>query len=437
MQFTDMSAAIHTSTTRSDMRKVAILLAYLACVVIPIRFMIGPLQMTSVRLYLLLMLPALIWPLLTRPRIWPDVLLMAMIPWVFIAMWKNTPAQAVEHTGITAIEMLGGYALARLCIRNRMQFEMLIKAIVTLILLCLPLAMLETITGDPSFIRLIRAIPGLSSVDIVTIAPRLGFERVQAVFAHPIHFGLFCSTGISLLFVGMSKTLSLMTRLTGLGLITLTTFLALSSGAFLSVVIQLFLIAWMLIFAGTKHRWLILMLVCVAAYVFIDLVSNRTPVRVFFSYATFSAHNAYWRGIIFEWGMINVWNNPIFGIGLNDWERPHFMHSGSMDNFWLWIAVRYGLPGFAMMALAWAIGIIRVARGPASPQKTAWMFCMIGLTFTLCTVHVWTAIYSFTFFLFGAGQFLADNSEEEPEPEKLTPLGYNRPYHANFVRPTA
>lgn len=426
-----------TAATHSHLRPIAPVLAYLICVVVPIRFMAGPLQMTSVRLLLLVMLPALIWPLLVRPRIWPDVMLMAVIPWVCVAMWMNTPAQTIEHTGITAIEMLGGYALARLCIRTHAQFEMLIRAIVTLILICLPLAIFESATGNPIFIQLIRAIPGLSSVEIVTIAPRLGLERVQAVFAHPIHFGLFCSTGISLLFVGLSGSLSLTTRLVGLSLITLTTFLALSSGAFLSVVIQLFLIAWSLIFARAKFKWLILVAVCVAGYIFIDLVSNRTPVRVFFSYATFSAHNAYWRGIIFEWGMINVWNNPVFGIGLNDWERPQFMHSGSMDNFWLWIAVRYGIPGFLLMASAWAVGIIRVARGPADPLKTAWLFCMIGLTFTLCTVHVWTAVYSFVFFLLGAGQFLSETRPGEPVKTSPPKPTFSRQFQANYTRPQA
>ncbi|MDA8746849.1 O-antigen ligase family protein [Litoreibacter sp.] len=424
-----------SATTQTTAKLTLPVLIYLASVVIPVRFMVGPLQLTSVRLILLLMLPALLWPLLTRPRIMPDVLLMLIIPWVFVAMWMNTPAQAIEHTGITAIEMLGGYALARLCIRTHAQFETLIRALVILILLCLPLALFETFTGHPIFIQLIRAVPGLSSVDIVTIAPRLGLERVQAVFAHPIHFGLFCSTGISLLFVGMSGSLSLTTRLAGLSLITLTTFLALSSGAFLSVIIQLFLIGWSLIFARTNHKWLILTCVCIAGYIFIDLVSNRTPLRVFFSYATFSAHNAYWRGIIFEWGMINVWNNPVFGIGLNDWERPHFMHSGSMDNFWLWIAVRYGIPGFLMMSAAWIIGIIRVARGPAHPLKTAWLFCMIGLTFTLCTVHVWTAVYSFVFFLLGAGQFLSSTQPDKPDPKPAISPAFHRPFRSNFSRP--
>ena len=127
------------------------------------------------------------------------------------------------------------------------------------------------------------------------------------------------------------------------------------------------------------------------------------------SYATFSAHNAYYRELIFEWGMVNVWAHPIFGIGLNDWVRPSFMHHSSMDNFWLVMAVRYGIPGFLLLAIGYLIVIFRVMRRDFAGQermillRRAWVFTFLGLTFTLCTVHIWTNIYSFVFFMFGAG----------------------------------
>lgn len=429
-QFTPMN------TIRPVPRLPRPVLAYMICVVLPVRFMAGPLQITTLRLFMLAMLVPLLIHLARTRRFRPtatDICLVLFVLWVGVSMSVNTPAQAVEHTGITALELLGGYVLARICIKTPDQFYALIKTLTLLILICMPLALFETVTGRPPIIELIRAIPALSSVEIINIAPRLGLERVQAVFAHPIHFGLFCSTAVSLLFVGMSRHLSLTLRTTGLACITATAFLALSSGAFLSVLIQLFLIGWGTVFAGLKRKWLVLLAVCAVAYLYVDLVSNRSPMRVFFSYATFSAHNAYWRSLIFEWGMVNVWTNPIFGIGLNDWVRPHFMYSGSMDNFWLAGAVRYGIPGFALLAAGWIMGLVRVARSntPEPHLRTAWLICMVGLSFTLATVHVWTAVYSFVFFLFGAGQWLAAPAKARHTP---TPLTFTRPYAAGFNR---
>ncbi len=414
-------------------------LLYMISIVLPVRFMAGPLQMTTLRLFMLtLLVPFALYLIRTRgfrPNL-TDLSLVLFVLWVAVAMSLNTPAQAFEHTSITALELLGGYLLARICITTPQQFYALIQTLTLLVLLCMPLALFETITGTPPLIELIRAIPGITSVEVVDIAPRLGLERVQAVFAHPIHFGLFCSTAVSLFFIGQSQRLGLVTRLTALACITLTAFLALSSGAFLSVLIQLFLIAWGIAFTSVRRKWLILLAVCTVAYAYVDLVSNRSPIRVFLSYATFSAHNAHWRSLIFEWGMVNVWNNPVFGLGLSDWVRPHFMYSGSMDNFWLANAVRYGLPGFVLLAAAWIMGLVRVARSatPYHHLKTAWMFCMIGLTFTLATVHVWTAMYSFVFFLFGAGQWLA--ASENKDPVSKSKLTYTRPFAAGFRRET-
>lgn len=406
---------------------------YLALVVLPIRFMVGPLQMTGLRMYLLIMLVPLAVAALRRKPSLPDLLLPLFVLWAGVCMFVNTPAQVIEHTGAMFLELAGGYYLARSFITNADQFRALIRVLTALVLLCFPLAIYETMTGAPPLINFITTIPGLASVDVVDIVPRLGLERAQVVFAHPIHFGLFCSAAVSLFFIGLSRELGLMTRLAGLTLIATTAFLALSSGAFIAVLLQLLLIGWALFFRRTSHRWWLLLAAIAAVYIFVDLVSNRTPIRVFMSYATFSAHNAYWRGLIFEWGMVNVWQNPVFGLGLKDWERPHFMYSGSMDNFWLALGVRYGVPGFLLLITAWALGLLRVARASVEdrPLRRAWMFCLISLTFTLATVHIWTAIYSFSFFLLGAGQWMAQRGTK---PVSAHPPRFTRPFQPRFER---
>jgi hypothetical protein len=61
------------------------------------------------------------------------------------------------------------------------------------------------------------------------------------------------------------------------------------------------------------------------------------------------------------------------------------------------------------------------------------MITFIGLSFSLSTVHVWTAIYSFVFFLFAAGLWLVyaedgDNGQDAaPSPAGgRQPLAFSR-----------
>lgn len=408
---------------------------YLLAVILPIRYTIGPLQMTGLRSFLAFAFIPLAIRYFRSSQLKgqsTDLCLMLFVIWGAIAFAQTSPSHAIENSGVLALELLGGFLIGRLFIQNARHFIAAIKLVLLLVALSLPLAITESLTGHSPLISAINAIPGLTSVTPIAIEPRLGLERAQVLFAHPIHYGLFGSTLTALVFVGTAGRWPLTLRILGLSCGVFASFLALSSGAFLSVLLQLFLIIWALALPVSRLRWVLLLALCAMAYVAVDLISNRTPVRVFFSYATFSAHNAYWRGIIFEWGLINIWQNPVFGIGLNDWERPAFMRSGSMDNFWLVIAVRYGIPGFALFAAAYLMGVFRVVFAPLPADllsiRRAWVICFVGLTFTLCTVHIWTSVFSFVWFLFGAGLWLLSpqQAQETHAPHKRATHTFTR-----------
>jgi hypothetical protein len=392
---------------------------YLFCVVIPIGFQAGPLYLTTLRMLLLVVTVPLMSQILTGRYgrvLVTDILFCAHILWAAVALFVNhSTGQAVEQIGSVGIEFLGGYAIGRAFVRTPETFTALCRVLMAVVCVSLPFVLLESHTGKPFVLELIRGLPGVSThADFANIADgmRLGLHRSQFTFAHPIHYGLFCSVVMSLAWVGLKGVTSHGWRVTSTLIIGISGFLALSSGALLAIVLQLGLFAWAAVFARVQARWWILVGLGVLAYVVVDILSNRTPVHVFLSYATFSAHTAYWRMIIFEWGMVNVWANPIFGIGLNDWVRPPWMHSGSIDNFWLVMAIRYGVPGFALISIGYLIPLLRIifrnlSDDPAVNQlRLAWTFTFVGITFMLCTVHIWTNLYSFIFFMFGAGMWL-------------------------------
>lgn len=406
---------------------------YLATIALPIGFNVGTLAMTGMRVVLLITILPLFFGLLGGKygRILPvDILFILHILWATISMAVNNPNIVVQNMGSTSVEFLGGYLIGRALIRTPSDFAALARALFFMVILSLPFVITESQTGKPVILDLINSISGLTTFFDVVADPRMGLERSQWVFAHPIHYGLFCSVAFSLCWVAFRGIFFDVNRWLFGTLIGTCTFLALSSGALLALALQIGLIGWAWLFRNNQRRWWLLLGLFAVVYVVIDLLSTRTPIKVFMSYATFSAWNAYWRSIIFDWGMFNVRNNPIFGLGLRNWIRPSYMASGSMDNFWLVMAVRYGIPGFVLIALGYIDAIQRIMRRNFEGDATmiqfrrAWVFTFLGLSFTLCTVHIWTSIYSFVFMMLGAGMWMAtwqpanaESATAAPAPE--------------------
>lgn len=408
-----------------------ILSIYLFCVVVPIGFNVGPLLVTSLRGFLLVVtLP--LWLGIFSGRygriLVSDIFFVLHILWATLALASNSPAQVLTQTGSTGIEFLGGYALGRAYIRSEAEYLVLCRALVRIACMLVPFAIYETITGSPILIRLMKMVPGMVTVPPNNYPPRLHLSRVQVTFAHPIHFGLFYSVIFSQAFVALRKQVSNAKRYWLSAVIAATGFLSLSSGALLSILLQFGFILWAFLIRSAKYRWWILLGCFVAAYIVIDLFSNRGPIRVFMSYATFSSATAYYRALIFDWGMQNVWASPILGIGMNDWFRPDYMHIASVDNFWLLTTMRYGIPGFMLLAIGFLWSIVRVMRlaltdGSALGLiRRAWVFTFFGLTFTLTTVHIWSNIYSFVFFFFGAGMWMISGAAKTSAPGGPDPV---------------
>ncbi|KEO51626.1 O-antigen ligase domain-containing protein [Thioclava pacifica] len=405
-------------------------------ILVPVAFHLGPLALTGVRLVLLVAVLPLLYRLFTGQygrMLLIDWLFIAHFLWAALALAVNNPDRVIQQAGSVGIEFLGGYMMGRAYIRTREDFAALAKALVWSVVFLLPFALVEAKTGTPPLAMLINKLPGLSSITLVYAEPRLGLERVQGSFNHPILFGLYVSVSFPFAFVAFKGIRSRLWRVVMAGIVLFTGALALSSGALLALLLQIGLIAWYQTFKGIEWRWWLLIGLFALSYVAIDLLSNRTPIRVFMSYATFSAHTAYWRMLIFEWGMHNVWSNPIFGIGLNDWVRPAWMHTPSVDNFWLLTTMRYGIPGFLLLATGYGLGLAQIMRRDFSQDprllvfRRAWVFTFVGLSFTLCTVHVWDSVYAFVFFMFGAGLWMIDTKPsaqaKAPRPSRDASTG--------------
>lgn len=424
-----------------------VVVLYLLSIAFPIHFYLGGIFMTVTRVLLLVVSVPIAIRLFggKMGRILPaDWLLLIFSVWNIFILFIDSPSQALSFGGSYALEVFGSYLLARNYIRTPEQFIAACRGLFALLIFTIPFALYENRTGIAPIPTFIAKLPGLASWgDYYNMlsGKRLGLERAQVVFSHPIHYGLFSSSLISFALIAFKNPKKVFRRYILAALVCVGVVASVSSGAILPMVLQIGLLVWALIFRRVKSRWLILCGIIAFCYVVVDMLSNRTPITVFLSYATLSPETAYGRIYIFEWGMDNVWKHPFLGIGLNEWERPYWK-SSSMDNFWLLTAVRYGIPGFLMLGYAYAWLIWTAMRrdfgdgGPIWRLRRAWVFMQVGMILTLCTVDVWSTALSYIFFILGMGVWLIliqpDVAEEGAADQKSNMPARSGPRYTRF-----
>ena len=362
-----------------------------------------------------------------------DMLLGLHCAWVVVALIKwGGPAQGIESGGIYVIECAGAYLLGRLYIRSYEDFAAMARAYVAMVVGLLIFTVPEAITG----VHILH--DGISSVVGGPAAPfiekRMGLERTFGPFDHPILYGVFSASAFSLAyFVISERRLSNYGGMAKVVGVSLATFMSLSGGPYVVLIMQGFVAAWERMLSQIHGRWTALFTFFGLTYFAINLLSTKTPFHVFVNYFSFSKQSAYNRILIWEYGTAEVARYPTFGIGFADWTRPSWM-SDSMDNFWLVIAVRYGLPALGLL-LALLLGLVFVAGRrknlPADWRRArhAWAFTLFGISVAAATVHLWNALFVLFFVLLGAGAWLTDvrphapAREAKPRPSS-TPRGF-------------
>jgi hypothetical protein len=390
------------------MARVAIF--FLISLVIPLIIYAGPLRLLPHRLFLLALFVPLLAALVSGRggrMVAPDYLVIGAVIWSSLAYFASVPGpEVIEPIGIYVVEFLGAYLVGRIAIRSAEDFRRFARFFFLIILALLPCAAVESILHRAFLLELVPFSYGPAFIE-----GRLGLRRAQTLFAHPILFGTFVSTGLGLCWYALAPSAGVVARAVRTAPVALATFFSLSAGALVALLVQSVLIGWDLISRGIAGRWKIFGWGVALAYVTIDTVSNRTPFHILTDY-TFSKWTGYYRIHVFNWGVENIKSHPLFGLGLNiyRWERASWM-SDSIDNFWLLMTMQFGLPAFLMLALA----IFLIVRGTtkaalADPVDRAcragYLVSLAGLIVAGGTVHYWQAMLAFFMFILGSGMWL-------------------------------
>jgi hypothetical protein len=338
-----------------------------------------------------------------------DGLIAAHAAWAVLALAIFGGLGAgIESGGIYVVESLGAYLVGRLTITSAAEHRALLRFMVCVLAGMALLTLPESLTGTHFIREAARAIMGGPGLPV--IEPRMGLDRAFGSFDHPILYGVFASSTFAAAYYVLNRERLGLRALAVLGLILGSTFLSLSAGPFVALACQALLIGWDRFTKGLSLRWSAITGLVMLIFFAVSLGSNRSPIKVFISYASFSPESAYNRMLIWEYGTAEVARYPLFGIGLGDWLRAPWM-SDSMDNFWLVTAVRYGLPALAFLAAAIVMLAIRQARATArdaelNRHRMAWLVLVISFTISGFTVHFWNSLFAYFFFLLGSGAWL-------------------------------
>jgi hypothetical protein len=396
-----------------------ILLIFIVALLLPASFSLGGLTMPLYRIVLI----ALIVPLTLRwlndkahPVNAVDCLVIGYIVWAGLAIYVNHGGGRIVFIGSTILDQFGAYLVGRTLIRHAADHRLFFKYVFGALLILLPFALLEMTTRLSPIHDLVGlfATPGSRHGG----AARLGFFRAHTVFPHPILFGIFCSLALANLFYVYRG--QVVKRWTGMFLATFMTATSLSSAPLIGVGLQLAAIAWDYLSRILPGRWVLIALVAGLALLVVELAAPGGVLGLLLDRLAFSTISSWARLEVFEYGAAEVLRNPFFGIGFNDWVRP-FWRKDSVDNFFLVVAMRHGIPALVLLLGAVLLHLLLVAlstyRATAHVDyRIGYLISWTALIFMMASVFIWGALSVFILTFLGAGAWFYSGLRSRPAP---------------------
>ena len=394
-------------------------LLFLIALLVPWAIFIGPLRLSVYRFVLLVMIvPCLVmWMTGKAGRIKTvDVLLLLFSFWCTLSLVVvHGLENSVQTWGIGLLETIGPYLLARCYIRDADDYFNLIQFQFRLVLLSLPFAFVEFITGHDIWRDLFAAILPVH-VD-QGMPARGGLTRVQMGFDHPILFGMCIASILAPVHLVLGYRKDFVQSSFRSAIVGAVAFMSLSAGPLVSIVVQTFFLSCNSLLRAIKMTWQILIGLFVLIALALQMVAQRSLLDIAVGFLVFEPGSYWYRRLIWDYGVASVWNHPLYGIGLGAWQRGATM-SSSIDNFWLLLAIKFGLPASCLLLLTLlsiflALGFKKSLGDKMRAYRAAFLISMTAFFLVGWTVHFWDAGYVLFTFAMGSGIWMLDVKPEE------------------------
>lgn len=402
----------------------AIILVYASMLPQEIRISLADLAMFPWRLAGIAVLPWVILNLRRNPirlRGWDFAIVLSAFWIVFSFTAYYGPGSGLVRGAALAIDVVIPYLIGRASIRTTNDLRVMLIMVAPGLALAGLFMFLEAMVSRPLVRPAVASVFGdlpvyeggvISSTEgSYTFEKRLGLLRAAGPFAHPILAGLFLASFLPLYLQSGLRRWPLFLGVLACFL----SFFSLSSGPYLLLLIGIALVAFDWLQSKTTFMsWGILIPAALLAATVAHFGSEGGLVNII-SRFTLDPRTAYFRELIWEYGIQSVLRNPWIGIGFDSYERLPWMVS-SVDSHWLLLAIRHGpLPAFAMVTAAiWIIVELARASLPAAQVDRRLLRGLAIALFGTCLLGLAVAFFggfqTWFFILFGMAGALAANS---------------------------
>lgn len=345
-----------------------------------------------------------------------DVLILGSAVWMFVATAAHYPMDvALKTGGANTFDTAAAYLLGRVFFRCPLDLRRFLYRVSPLVFAAGLLLMVESISHRYILRPLVGTITGHSPAAILarTFEIRNGLLRAVGPFLHPIAAGLFCASLVPLY---MSADLP---RRRWLGLTgAIGGIFSMSSAGLGTITVALSLGVYDYIQRRNRIGWSPVILTALAFCIATELFTSSGLVKFVIRYAALNPQTGYFRLAIWDYGFADVMRHPWFGIGyFETYDRPRWMRTDSVDNYWLLIALRYGFPCLILTLSGVVAAVFSIGRARQMPElgglhgyRMATGICvsLVLIYVSLISVAPWGADMAWLTILVGMAAGLAD-----------------------------
>ncbi len=289
----------------------------------------------------------------------PDYFLLFAVGWIWLSFYMNVGfSEFAIPAGGQTVDVGLSYFLARAAFRTPRDLRLFLLLVVPGLAVVGGILVVESITHTNYLQPFIAELTGKTRARWPQ-DERMGLMRARGSLAHPILAGIFFASFLPLYWLSGLRGWP---RILGIAA-SFASFFTVSSAALLALTLGGSLIAYnWLTERITNLTWRLLFIIS-AVFIFVtELGTESGSFNLIMRYGSLNSASAFNRVLIWRYGSENVKQNPWFGIGYAEWERPAWL-GNSLDHYWLLQAIQVGLIPPTLIALATALAVIALLRG--------------------------------------------------------------------------